>query len=126
MSLNSAMKLKIIRVYLIGNLKSKPIRSWEIIHIDVFGNLITNISQNMLDNVNSTRANRSSSPMVTVGNISKSISYHITYGNAPVGSPVLTVGSSGFLELAVNQGSARKLFKANAGDRVIISYQDRD
>ena len=88
----------------------------EVIHVDGFGNVTTNISREMLGQVA-----EGTYVGVTVGKVSKAIPFCMTYGEVDAKSPLLTLGSSGFLEVAVNQGSAEKLFKAKVGDRVKIT-----
>lgn len=88
----------------------------EVIHIDNFGNITTNIPENMLRDI----------PLrvlieVTVGEASKTCSFYETYNEVPKGVALLTLGSSGFLEIAVNRGSAKTLFKAKVGNRVTIN-----
>ena len=87
----------------------------ETIYIDDFGNITTNISEEMLREIAI-----GASIEVTVGNTSKRCLFRKTYGEVPVGSPLLTLGSIGFLEVAVNQGSAKFLFKAKVGDKVSL------
>ncbi len=42
------------------------------------------------------------------------------YGAVPAGWPVAVIGSSGFLEVAINGGSAAAKFGLEPGDRVIV------
>jgi len=88
----------------------------EVIHIDGFGNITTNISENMVGEIAV-----GASVEVIIGRVSKTTPFCRTYGEVPAKSPLLTLGSSGFLEVAVNQGSAEKLFKAKVGDRVTLT-----
>ncbi|MCK4435850.1 SAM-dependent chlorinase/fluorinase [Candidatus Bathyarchaeota archaeon] len=46
-----------------------------------------------------------------------------TYSEVPVGAPLTIVGSHGYLEFSVNQGSAKKLYKAKFGDPIRIQSQ---
>ncbi len=43
-----------------------------------------------------------------------------TYSDAAKGKPLALIGSSGFLEVAVNQGSAAEMFSAGAGEPVVV------
>jgi len=43
-----------------------------------------------------------------------------TYGNVPVGTPVMVVGSGDFVEISVNRGDASDLFKAAVGSQIEI------
>ncbi len=44
-----------------------------------------------------------------------------TYGSVAPGEGLALVGSHGFVEIAVNQGSARQQFGLSVGDRVVVS-----
>ena len=83
----------------------------EVIHIDRFGNTITNISDDDIK-ISNTYA-------VTVG--SHSITGIMrTYGEAPQGAPLALIGSGGFLEIAVNQGNAHRALGLNRGMPVYV------
>jgi S-adenosylmethionine hydrolase len=85
-----------------------------IIHIDRFGNLITNVTADLLKNRENARVVVGRK---TIKGISRSY-----YEIKEKGLGAL-VGSSGFLELAVNQGSAQKRLKAKVGDPVRINVE---
>jgi len=86
----------------------------EIIHIDRFGNLITNIPADFLENKKHTE--------IRVGKRRiKGISR--SYFEIKVKELGALIGSSNFLELAVNQGSAQKLLKAKVGDQIGIDFE---
>ena len=84
-----------------------------IVHIDRFGNCITNIRRRQGATVNASLA-------ASVGN--KQISLRQTYGEAPPGALLALFGSSGRLELAANQDSAARLLGLSRGDTVQILY----
>jgi S-adenosylmethionine hydrolase len=86
-----------------------------VIHIDWFGNLITNISKRLLEKL---RVIAGVSFEVYLGGVSKKMWFCRAYGEFPDNSPRVIVGSSGFLEVPVNQESARALFKAVIGSNV--------
>ena len=90
----------------------------EILHIDSFGNIVTNIQRDLLDNA---RIVEGIPLKVMVGKHSNVMIFCRAYGEVSAGMPLIIVGSSGFLEVSVNQGSARELFKAKVGDIVEIS-----
>jgi S-adenosylmethionine hydrolase len=86
----------------------------EIIHIDRFGNLITNISADLLENKKNAE--------IRVGKIKiKKISR--SYFEIKEQGLGALIGSSDFLELAVNQGSAQKLLKTKVGDQIRINFE---
>lgn len=72
----------------------------QVIRIDRFGNLITNIDEKTLKDFLG-----SSNCTVTVGPI-RVYGISSTYGDAPIHKEVALMGSSGFLEISVNQGRA--------------------
>jgi S-adenosylmethionine hydrolase len=76
--------------------------------IDHFGNLITNLQ------VPSTAAGAA----VTLAH--HTLSLQTTYGAVALGQPVALVGSHGWLEIAVNGGSAHTYFQAEVGTTVTV------
>ncbi|HYO08755.1 MAG TPA: SAM-dependent chlorinase/fluorinase [Tepidisphaeraceae bacterium] len=84
-----------------------------VIHIDHFGNATTNIRQNALRDLSpaiSVMVNRR-----TIGKLRR------TYWDVAPGKPLALIGSSGLLEIAVRDGSARDDLKIRVGDVVAIS-----
>lgn len=88
----------------------------EIIHIDRFGNAITNIEAGLLPGDD--KATRE----VT---IKRKLCCKLAecYSAVPAGSPVAVIGSSGFLEIAVNGGSAERKFGLEIGDKVVVTVR---
>lgn len=86
----------------------------EIIHVDRFGNLITNIRQDRLSALNGTHWTLHAGPHRFSG-------LNRTYGDVKTGEPVALVGSSGLVELAVRDGSARDALRLDRGDRVTMT-----
>lgn len=95
---------------------SKKLRG-EIIHTDNFGNITTNIPEDMFGEFAEGKSIK-----VSIGKISKNCPLCRAYGEVSAGSPLIIPGSSGFIEVAVNQGSAEKLFKARVGGRIVFSH----
>ena len=90
----------------------------EILHIDGFGNIISNISaEDLTKNGFRTGTNL----MVTIGNKHLTLKLLSAYGEAPAGTPMALIGSSNFLEAAVNQGNASELFEAKTGEAFRVS-----
>ncbi|MEX2540481.1 MAG: SAM-dependent chlorinase/fluorinase [Trueperaceae bacterium] len=79
----------------------------EVIHVDRFGNLITNLPGTDL-------AKPFDTWRVTLGERSVT-GVRATFGEVAVGEPVAYVGSSGYLEVAVRQGSAAREWPAGRG-----------
>jgi S-adenosylmethionine hydrolase len=89
----------------------------EIVHIDQFGNLITNIRRATLQ-----RSLGVSGDHVEVRVKRQSIrGIARTYADQPEGHLLALIGSSGYLEVAVNQGSAAALLGCDKGDSVTLT-----
>jgi len=90
----------------------------EVLHIDDFGNVITNISEEDLE---STGAKEGSFLQVKLGDKTIKIKLCSAYGEVPPQKPLAIIGSSDFLEVSVNQGDASEVFKVKTGDSVQVS-----
>ncbi|MDE1888772.1 MAG: SAM-dependent chlorinase/fluorinase [Planctomycetota bacterium] len=125
--------------------KKTGILEGQIIYIDRFGNLITNIkrehlaqySLNQTQNKDQWSEDRSQTsdtlkktskkkiPLpcntieTTIGK-KKIRGLSKTYTDAKPGEPLVLFGSAGFLEVSVNQGNAQKYFRVNNGNKIII------
>lgn len=91
----------------------------KIVSIDHFGNLITNIDSK--DLVDYCQKRRDGNPRIRVGK--RSIRGLVkTYESAKRQTALALIGSRGYLEVAVNGGSAKQYFNVNQGDvvRVVI------
>ncbi len=86
----------------------------QIIHIDHFGNAITNLSQDFLKKY---FPNLKFQIVVKKKKFSSVKKY---YAQNKAGEITLLFGSAGFLEIAVNQGSAAKKMKLKNGDAIEI------
>lgn len=83
-----------------------------VIHVDHFGNLITNLPGDVLEP-------SSTGWTIQLGNETiRGVSR--TFADVAVGEPVAYIGSSGLLEIAVRQGSARQAFKADKNTMIRI------
>jgi len=84
----------------------------EVIHVDRFGNLITNIDDDQLGTIDVNR--------LRIGDLSLDHVSH-TYGDVNRGEPLALVGGSGLLEIAINCGSASVQFGLGRNERIRIS-----
>ena len=88
----------------------------QVLWVDTFGNLITNIVQHELASI----------PPATPVRIAcaKTVTERLvrTYAEAPQGSLVALVGSGGELELAVVGGNAARRLGLGVGSEVIVSW----
>jgi len=90
----------------------------EVLHVDDFGNIITNISKGDLDKTGIIEGFRLS---IKLRGKATRMKFCSAYGETPSKTPLALIGSHDFLEIAVNQGNASKTFKTKVGDTVIIS-----
>lgn len=93
---------------------SKKGLSGEIIHIDGFGNLVTNIGAELL-------LDKKIAKIVMGKKQIKRIAR--SYFDIPGKEVGALVGSSGFLEIAINQGSAQKILKSKIGTTVRTTFE---
>jgi S-adenosylmethionine hydrolase len=89
-------------------LKNGDVRG-RIIHIDRFGNCITNITRDLVKPGTSLTINRK-----TIRN------FRNFYGEDSTNTPFAIWGSAGFLEISVNGASAAKVLRAKCGDTVLL------
>jgi S-adenosylmethionine hydrolase len=87
----------------------------EIIHIDDFGNVITNFAEKEVADFKDENAIG-----VKLKNDGLKLKFCKTYGDVGFGKPLALIGSHGFLEIALNQGNAAEKFKLKNGDRISI------
>jgi S-adenosylmethionine hydrolase len=85
----------------------------EIMYIDDFGNIISNISRGNLEHSN---IHNVDSLLITLKDKTLNIPFCSAYGEVPVGSPLVLIGSNDFLEVAINQGNASNDFNVDVGD----------
>ena len=90
----------------------------EIIHIDRFGNLITNVSRPLVEKTAGGGPLRAEIGSRTITEILPS------YAMADTGQLFCLFGSGGYLEIAVRNGSARNMTEAVRGDRITIKKAD--
>jgi S-adenosyl-L-methionine hydrolase (adenosine-forming) len=84
----------------------------EVLYVDGFGNVITNISQAEVSEAKVLKVN--------LHHFSLQLNFAKTYGVAKLQEPLALIGSHGFLELALNQGSFSEKYRVNPGDRLEV------
>jgi len=82
----------------------------EVLHVDVYGNLVTNVPADLLPDRFS----------VVVGEATITGAPHPSYSAVAPGELVALVGSAGYLEVASREGSASLRTKARRGDPVVV------
>jgi hypothetical protein len=88
----------------------------EVLHVDNFGNIITNISEKEV-----VRIRGAGVVNVELPNQKLKLKFCIAYGEAKSQEPLALIGSHNYLEIALNQGNAAEKFKASPGDKIKIS-----
>lgn len=84
----------------------------EVIYTDSFGNVITNIPENMILSFSGFGSQ--------VGVNGRPVSFVQTYGFVKEKEALILIGSHGFLEIAINGGNAALQFGLKSGDSVAI------
>ncbi|WP_332898293.1 SAM hydrolase/SAM-dependent halogenase family protein [Haladaptatus sp. CMSO5] len=82
----------------------------EVLVVDDFGNVITNIPGHVL----------ADKDVLRVGDLQVPVGH--TFAAVGIGAKVVTVGSHGNVELAVNRGRGDEAFSLDPGDRVELSW----
>ena len=90
-----------------------------VLHIDRFGNCLTNITAADIDRARCGRAFKAYAGSAVV------TAYHPTYGHVAMGAPVMVFGSSAHLEIAVRGGHAASLLSVERGDPVTLVFETR-
>jgi hypothetical protein len=93
--------------------RTEDVVSGAVLYIDRFGNLITNIRAPLLPRLEGRLR-------VTIGGHEEFLPVVRSYGFALEGEPLAMVGSSGFLEIAVNKGNAASRFQATEDASVAV------
>ncbi len=86
----------------------------EVIHVDRFGNLITNVTVDDIAGFPAPALSVSIGGVALVGLVS-------SYAAVPVGAPLALINSWRLLEVAVRNGSARERFGGRRGASVIVT-----
>ena len=114
----------------------------QIVYIDRFGNLITNIAQEYLvkgvggqrsevgmqkseDRINQRKTTLKElfslcNTIETVIGKKKIMGLSKTYTDVKAGEPLVLIGSAGFLEVSINQGNAQKYFRVDRGNKIRV------
>lgn len=86
----------------------------EVLDVDGFGNVITNISQS------DAAALEGQTVKVELADCSMVLRFGKAYAQAKPPEPILLIGSHGFLEIALNQANAAEKFHVKAGDKIKV------
>jgi len=88
----------------------------EVLHIDGFGNIITNINEKEV-----AQSHVKAAVNVDLAGHKLKLKLCQAYGETKPHTPLALIGSHSFLEISINQGNAAKKFKTKAGDRITVS-----
>lgn len=91
--------------------------SGEILHVDTFGNLVSNIDEGRLSQFTRGRPFVIRVKRKTIRGLKKG------YWEGEKDEPMALFGSSGFLEISVREGNAQKVLKMKRGDKIEIGRQ---
>ncbi len=86
----------------------------EVIHIDTFGNLVSNIDEKTLFRFMKDR------PLVIHAGRKIIHGLKKRYEEEEKGKPIAILGSGGFLEISIREGSAQEFLKFKRGDQIIL------
>ncbi len=90
----------------------------EVLHIDGFGNLVTNIHMKDLHGLHEFRQ---SMLEVELPNHRLELKFLRTYAEAKPKEHLALIGSHNYLEIAINQGNAASVLQVKAGDKITLS-----
>jgi S-adenosylmethionine hydrolase len=86
----------------------------EIFHVDIFGNLISNIREEQVRHFTKERPF-----VVRIGRMSIQ-GWKKNYSEGGKGKLLAVIGSGGYLEVSVREGNAQKVLGAKRGDKVVL------
>jgi len=89
----------------------------EVIHVNGFGNLVTNITSKDLEDIGVAEGKNL---LLRLGSKDLTLRLCTAYGEVPPNTPLCIIGSSAFLEVAVNQGDASQALGTMSGEKVTI------
>ncbi len=92
----------------------------KVVHVDDFGNIITNLSAAELGALKD-----KGSVAIRMGNAELRLKLCRVYGDVEEQEPLAIVGSHGFLEISVNRGNAAEVFSVSVGNDVAVRRQQR-
>jgi len=91
----------------------------EILHIDRFGNLVTNIAREDLERL----ASGGPITALQVEIAGRTIPIVTYYAQVAPGAPGAVIGSADYLEIFVHQGDASRLLRAGRGAELVVSSE---
>ncbi len=95
--------------------RSKNLLIGEVLHVDDFGNIITNISAKDITEFEEGML------LVELPNQKVQVKVSRAYADSKPQEPLAIIGSHNYLEIALNQGNAAAKFGSKAGDKITLS-----
>ena len=89
-----------------------------VIHVDGFGNLVTNVTYKVLEGVG---AAEGSTFKVKISENEFTLPYVRRFSAVPEGDLLLLVAGGGYMEFAVNQGNAEERLGIGRGEKVRLT-----
>ncbi|TRO49621.1 hypothetical protein E2P65_00790, partial [Candidatus Bathyarchaeota archaeon] len=89
----------------------------QVLHLDGFGNLVTNVTYETLEEMGVSGDTRFK---VEADGCELDLPYARRFSAVPAGEPLLLVAGGGYLEISVNQGNAAEQLELIKGDRVTL------
>ncbi|MEM3626577.1 MAG: SAM-dependent chlorinase/fluorinase [Candidatus Bathyarchaeia archaeon] len=98
--------------------KEKDMLIGEVIHIDDFGNIITNFGEKEVESIG-----LKDFINVKLKNVDLRLKFCKAYADVGFQEPLAIIGSHNFLEISINQGDAARHFKVKIGDKVMLCHR---
>ena len=89
----------------------------KVLHIDHFGNIVTNISQDFLHRYQIAFGCKLK---IKINEFTKKLDFCKTYSDVTSGQLLVTIGGHGYLELAINQGNAAEYLNLKTEDNLLL------
>jgi S-adenosylmethionine hydrolase len=96
-------------------IKKKNVLVGEVLHIDNFGNIITNFSGKELETMGIKKTVN-----IKLGNAKLQLTLCKAYAEVKTQEPLAIIGSHNFLEISINQGNAAEWFKTKIEDKITL------
>ena len=104
---------EIVKPKLAGIVRKTNSLVGEVLHVDDFGNIITNFGKKQLKSLDVT-----SKINVKLRHVKLTLNLCKAYAEAKPKKPLAIIGSHNFLEISLNRGNAAKKYGTKAGDKV--------
>jgi hypothetical protein len=96
-------------------IRRKDMLIGEVMHIDSFGNIITNFGEKEVELMKIKHIAN-----VKLRNAKLKLRFCKAYADVEPQKPLALIGSHNFLEISINQGNAAEIFKIRSGDKVTL------